>query len=637
MRQPRPAVFVIGRRGVALGQRLQAPLDADLLLSARVAPLAGRPPAFDGADGLKQVLATAFNAGRPLVLVMPVGAAVRLVAPLLRSKHHDPAVVVVDEAGSFAVPLAGSHEAGANALAQQVAAVLHATPVVTTTAEATGTLALDVLAQQQHWRADGGDLTGVTARLVDGEPVGVFQDAGDESWWAKAPETLERFDRSDALGVAPVAARIYVTDHVIPPPPAGVPAVVYRPHSLAVGVGCVRGASASEIVALIAQSLAAAGLSRMAIATLATIDVKQTETGITQAAAQLGVPVAYFPATDLTAAPRASEPSQYVLNAVGAPGVCEPAAVLAAGGGTLLVAKQKTPRVTVAVARVITAPHGSLALVGIGPGAAEGATAAARQALQAADTIVGYSLYVEQVQPWLSGEKHYLPRPIGEEIERCREAIALARQGHKVALVCSGDAGIYGMAGLVLELYAEQGDAAAADALQVVPGVTAGQSAAALLGAPLMSDYMTVSLSDLMTPWPVIRRRVEAAAEGDLVLVLYNPQSARRRRLPEVAEVLLAHRSPETPVGIVRNAGRPTQAVTIAKLGSLLDEPVDMLTTVVIGNSSTERLGGRMFTRRGYAGKWASEATDTAPAATAAIPAIHRPALPIPAPSTGEG
>lgn len=600
MTDARIALFAVGKRGAELAQRLDGPLDAEVLLSTRIAAGTSLPPAFGDAEDLKDRLAACFKAGRPLVLVMPVGAAVRLIAPLLASKHADPPVIVVDEGGRFAVPLVGSHEAGANALAERIANLLQGQAVITTAAEAAGTLALDLLAQRHGWVADpASDLTRVTALLVDGEPVGAYQDAGDERWWSEAPANLIRYSSLDALAQADIGARILITDRVLTPAGA-VPTARYHPRTLAVGVGCVRGTTAREIEALVRESLATAGLSARSIACLATIEVKRDEPGIAACAGRLGVPVRYFSAAELSAVTTPSAPSQASLDAVGAPGVCEPAAVLAAGGGQLLVAKQKTKRVTVAVARTAPASAGSLALVGLGPGTPEGLTAEARAALEAADTVVGYELYVDMVRAWLS-DKQYLARPIGQELERCREAIDLARAGRKVALVCSGDAGIYGMAGLVLELYAAGGAAGEADALQVVPGVTAGQTSAALLGAPLMSDYMTVSLSDLMMPWEVIRRRVRAAAEGDLVLVLYNPASRRRQQqLPEVVSLLLEHRPPDTPVGIVRQAGRPGQQVLVTGLGQLLDQPVDMLTTVVIGNSMTQRVGNRLFTRRGY-------------------------------------
>ena len=596
----RPLIIAVSKSGAALAARLAAPLAADTCLSARAAPPGYGGRTYAAAVDLRQALAAAFAAAQPLVLVMPVGAAVRLIAPHLRSKHSDPPVVAVDDDGRFAIPLASSHEGGANELATRVAGILGAQAVVTTAAEATGTLALDVLAREQAWKLEpGSDLTHVTALLVEGAPVAGYQDAGDESWWAYAPPNLQRLSVLPSAAPPATAELLAITDRVITLP-SGIRTALFRPPTLAVGVGCVRGATADEMDALLCQTLAETGLSPLSVAAIATIDMKRDEAGIGELATRYGVPVHYYPAADLTAAPGPSDPSTAALAAVGAPGVCEPAALLAANGGPLLAVKHKTPRVTVAVARIAPQRRGSLALVGLGPADAEGLTEQARQALQASDTVVGYSLYLDFVRPWL-GLRDYRAHPIGEEVERCREAVDLAREGRRVALVCSGDAGIYGMAGLVLEIYAAEGAAAEADALTVIPGVSAAQSAAALLGAPLMSDFATISLSDLMTPWATIRARLQAVAAADLVVALYNPASARRRRqLAEAVDILLAHRPPDTLAGTVRDAGRPGQQVAVTDLGHLLEHPIDMLTTLIIGNSMTQRIGNRIFTRRGY-------------------------------------
>jgi precorrin-3B C17-methyltransferase len=186
---------------------------------------------------------------------------------------------------------------------------------------------------------------------------------------------------------------------------------------------------------------------------------------------------------------------------------------------------------------------------------------------------------------------------MGDEIGRCREAVRLARAGRRVAVVSSGDPGVYGMAGLILEMAA--GDPAIE--IEIVPGVTAATAAAAALGAPLMCDFAVISLSDLLVPWAGIRRRLEAAAAGDLVAVLYNPRSARRiRQLDEALEIFRRHRKPTTPVGVVTNAGAPKQAIVLTTLARAGAAKVTMQSVVVIGNSATRLVGGRMVTRRGY-------------------------------------
>ncbi|ALC15418.1 adenosylcobyric acid synthase (glutamine-hydrolysing) [Desulfuromonas soudanensis] len=242
---------------------------------------------------------------------------------------------------------------------------------------------------------------------------------------------------------------------------------------------------------------------------------------------------------------------------------------------------------------------GKLYVVGIGPGGAEHMTPAARAAIGAATTVVGYQTYLELLPELLEGKK-LVSSGMMKEVERCRRALEIAGSGETVALVSSGDAGIYGMAGLVLEL-AENWPGKKPE-IEIVPGVSAVQAAAALLGAPLMHDFAVISLSDLLTPWETIRRRLEAAAGADFVVALYNPRSRGRvTQIVEAREILLRHRSPQTPVGLVRNACRAGETVTVSDLSSFLEHDIDMFTVVIIGNGATRVDGaGRMVTPRGY-------------------------------------
>ncbi len=241
---------------------------------------------------------------------------------------------------------------------------------------------------------------------------------------------------------------------------------------------------------------------------------------------------------------------------------------------------------------------GKLSIAGIGPGAHELGTHQAEAALRSADLIVGYEAYVELLRGWLP-EAHYDSSPIGSEVERAGAAVERALAGDHVALIGSGDAGVYGLAGLALELLAQRADSDLP--VEVVPGVTAATAAAALLGAPLGHDFAVISLSDLLTPWETIRSRLEAAASADFVTVLYNPASARRRRqLQEAKAIFLKERSPATPVGHVVSAYRAGQRVSVTTLEAFDPKSAGMLSTVVIGNSSTWAWRGRLITPRGY-------------------------------------
>lgn len=236
-------------------------------------------------------------------------------------------------------------------------------------------------------------------------------------------------------------------------------------------------------------------------------------------------------------------------------------------------------------------------VVGLGPGGGEYLTAQARAALEKADILCGYTVYVELVRPLYPGKEVYTTA-MTQELDRCRWALDAARGGRTVALVCSGDAGVYGMAGPLLQL---AGDDPAVE-IEVVPGVTAALSGGAVLGAPLMNDFCVISLSDLLTPWEQIERRLRAAAQGDFALCLYNPSSKKRAgHLRRACDILLdCGKAPETVCGWVKNIGRPGQCHRVLTLAQLREETLDMFTTVFIGSSATQAVGGRMVTPRGY-------------------------------------
>ena len=246
--------------------------------------------------------------------------------------------------------------------------------------------------------------------------------------------------------------------------------------------------------------------------------------------------------------------------------------------------------------------QGKLFLVGLGPGESQYLTGAALAALKESDIIVGFRAYIEQAGDLLSG-KELVSMELGQEMERASKAVELAYAGRVVSVVSSGDAGIYGMSGPVFQVLNSLEWDGNNPHVETVPGISAMQSAAALLGAPLMQDFCPISLSDLMTPWEAITQRLKAAAQGDFVVALYNPRSRTRDwQLLEARRILLEHRSGKTPVGIVKDAFRPGQQVTITDLDGLegIIEDVNMVTTVVIGNSTTYLLQGHMVTPRGY-------------------------------------
>lgn len=258
--------------------------------------------------------------------------------------------------------------------------------------------------------------------------------------------------------------------------------------------------------------------------------------------------------------------------------------------------------------------NGKILLVGFGPGSQEHMTARARQAIAEADVVIGYSTYIDLVKDLLHG-KEVVRKGMTEEIDRCVEAYEKARSGKVVALISSGDVGVYGMAGPTFEVLLQSGWTPASDiTVEVVPGSTALSACAALVGAPLTHDFCSISLSDLLTPWPVIARRIDAAGRGDFVIALYNPKSGRRtRQIIEAQRILLQFRKPETPVAVVKSAYRDRQEIQFVSLDRMADCKIGMLTTVLIGNSSTYQRDGLMVTPRGYSNKYDGIVGETKP------------------------
>jgi len=615
-------------------------------------------------DSLAETLPESFKQGDTVICIMAAGIVFRLLAPHLGAKHDDPAVIVIDEEGRHVIPLLGGHAAGANQLAREIAEFLGGEAAVTTASDAQGLTAPDEVARLLELGVpDPESLRRVTAVLVNGGPVCIesSSDPGIDGYgWVPPGGSLEGFSarllithlleekrsapEGDGSGVpeeGPITARLV-------------------PRQVAAGVGCKRDTSAKNISEAIAAACAQAGIDPLAVGALVSVEAKADEPGLAAAAGELGARLAFFPADELAALGRPG--SDFVLETVGTPAVAEPAALLAAGAvsqspaapGTqpeLLLGKNSFGPVTVALALCAahtpnspdsssggaarphagntrtsgpgandpseTSPgatgrgaadgapavaperepmpegHGMVLVVGTGAGTAGLLTGEAVAAIGAAHTIMGYRTYIDQLRR-LYPDKEYIAGAMGKELDRCREALDMAARGKIVVMVSSGDPGVYGMAGPMLEL-------ADGVPVYVIPGVTAAQTAASLLGAPLMNDYVTLSLSDLLTPRDEVLRRTSAAAASGLVICIYNPTSRKRQLLFEAACLaLLEHRPADTPVGWVRDAGGPEEEWRIIRLDQLTDQENDMRTIVIVGNEHTQIINGRMVTRRGY-------------------------------------
>jgi cobalt-precorrin 5A hydrolase/precorrin-3B C17-methyltransferase len=589
------AVVVLGPGGAALGQRLRT-----ALAGARLHGPRAHPGDWDESyDRVSTHIGRLFEGGRPIVGVCASGILIRSLAPFLAAKQDEPAVVAVAEDGSVAVPLIGGHR-GANALACAIAELIGGIAAITTAGDVRLGVALDD--PPPGWRiADPDKVKPIVSALLRGDPVRLVDETCCAEWL-----------RAGAIRWAGQGnRRVIVTDRL---GELETDALVIHPPVLALGIGCERGCSTEEIADLARSALAEAGLAAGAVAAVVSVELKLAEPAIHALAAELGVPARFFPASRLLVeTPRLSERSPAAFRATGCWGVAEGAALAAAGpGGVLAVPKRKSRRATCAIARAaqpiiaeaIGRPRGRLAVIGIGPGDPEWRTPEASTALAQASDVVGYSLYLDLLGRAIEGKSCH-PSAIGEEEVRVCLALDLAAEGRSVALVSSGDAGIYGLAPLVFELLDAPAKAEWRTIdLMVIPGISAFQAAAARAGAPLGHDFCVVSLSDLMTPWETILGRLEAAAAADFVVALYNPRSARRQaQLAETVDVLLRRRSPETPVFIGRNLGREGEERRIICLSELAGAEIDMLTMVLVGSSRTRRIDSdpaRLYTPRGY-------------------------------------
>ena len=393
----------------------------------------------------------------------------------------------------------------------------------------------------------------------------------------------------------------------------------WHPPTLWLGIGCERGTSLSVLERLVERTLAEAHLAPDAVAGLASIDRKRDEPALLDLARKRDWPLRWFEAVALrqVAVPH---PSEVVEQSMGTPSVAEASSLLAASAASrstptaadLLVGKSLeharpgevgAATLAVSLAEQQWAPErGEIHLVGSGPGRLDLLTADARRALARCTVWLGYGPYLELLEPLRRSDQLRREGHLTEERTRCRDALDLAIQGTAVALISSGDSGIYGMAGLALELWLALDEVDRPD-FTVHPGLSAVQLAAARAGAPLMHDFCTISLSDRLTPWEVIERRLQAAANGDFVVALYNPRSSGRHwQLDRARELLLEHRPGTTPVLLARQLGRTGEHTSLHTLTDLPSEAVDMLSLVLVGNTSTRLQEGKMVTPRGYPG-----------------------------------
>ncbi len=556
-----------------------------------------------------------FAARRPMIGICSAGIIMRALSGQLIDKWQEPPVLAMSDDGSAVIPLLGGHH-GANHLARDLAEITGGVAAISTTGDLRLGVSLDEPPAPFVLEAPD-DARGVMAALNDGARVRLISDLPDalsaleRQWQDWLNPLMEQQD--DAADIT-----LYLT---LRPHEASADQLVYYPRVASLGVGASRDCPSEELKTLVDHLLSDHDLSPMVIDAVFSVDLKSDEPAVITLAASLDRPVRFYSAPQLEAeTPRVEHPSSVVFDEVGTHSVAEAAALAGAGPSAIMLGpKQKMAHATAALAVTPDAkdigagsiPRGRVMLVGIGPGQSEWRTPEATAMIRAADELVGYHLYIDLLGG-IAADKPRADYALGEEEARCRYALEEAAKGRAIAIICSGDAGIYAMGALVFELldrdkdHGGVSDAARRVEVSSAPGVSALQAAAARSGALLGHDFCTISLSDLLTPWDQIENRITAAAMGDFVIAFYNPVSRRRRvGLAKARDILLGYRPADTPVVLASNLGRPEEEVRFRTLASLEVDEVDMLTVVMVGSSASRKvhlgMGDMVYTPRGYA------------------------------------
>jgi len=592
-----------------------------------------------------KVVPKLWNKCSALVFIMSTGIVIRTIAPLVKNKKIDPAVVVLDEKGKFSISLLSGHLGGANKIAREIADFLDGEAVITTASDVNNMPSIDLWAGENNLVIENWELLPkVAARFLNSGRLRIYIDGSTD---IRLPDTFLEVaepESADLLITNKKSVRTQNTPSLTFHPRGGRQGwegrLYLRPKNLIIGIGCNRGTSGIEIENVLKKILLKKNLSFNSIRSIATIDIKNDEKGLISFARENNFSIDFFSKDELnnTVSIYKIKSSKVVETATGAYAVAEPAALLASNNYKLLVQKQKMGNVTIAIAEYrlqnadlkseIRNPKSEITsklyIVGIGPGSIEHITPYARKAISESDVIVGYGTYLDLVQPLIK-DKEIISTGMTQEVDRCMKAVKVALQGKTVSVISGGDPGVYAMAGLVFEMLKgkmedgrwkmEQGvgvsDQGSGEGrlrnidVEVIPGIPAFCACAARLGAPLMHDFACISLSDRLTPWELIKDRLESVAKADFVIVLYNPKSKGRvEHINRAREIILKHRSLKTPVGIVRAAMRNDEDVTITNLKDMLNQNIDMQTTVIIGNSKTFKWDKWMITPRGYEKKF---------------------------------
>ena len=541
-----------------------------------------------------------------IIFIGSIGASIRLINPFLTTKDKDPGVIVMDKRGSRILPIIGSHQSNTQNIAFQISSLFGGSVIETNNSNDQNYLSLDSFGHQWGWKRSGNtkDWSKLVIRQAKNKKIFCKQLSGNNLWKRSELDDVITQLSKDEPEELNSTFHVSIFNNY---------ASSWHPPTLWVGIGCERNTSKILIEKSLNKFLESNNLSRLSVAGFATIDLKKDEKGIIDFAKENNWPIKFFSVKNLSKI-NVPNPSNIVLNEIGTPSVAEAACLLAAGEGSKLLKEKRIFKninfssnengaVTFAIAESKNQyypSNGEIHVVGSGPGDISFLTNNARKALSKCSVWIGYKMYLDLIKPLKRKDQVLIESNLTEEKQRCEKAIQLAEEGIKVALISSGESGFYGMAGLILELI-QKIKKEYRPYYEVHPGISSVQLAAALGGAPLMNDFCSISLSDKLTPWELIKKRIEGALFGDFVIAIFNPQSIERNwQLKSAIELCLKFRSENTPVLIARQVGRENQSKKFVSLNSIPFQEVDMLSIIIIGNSKTTLVDDIFLTPRGY-------------------------------------
>ena len=548
----------------------------------------------------KEILLKKWKEVDLIIFVGSIAASIRIINYFLTSKDKDPGVIVIDSKCSKIVPLIGLHQSDTQNIALQISNLFGGEIIETSNSNDKRFLNLDSFGNQWGWKRSGNikNWSKLVIKQSKNEEIFCKQLTGNSLW--QNSESAKIINQINEKATEKPDSTFHVSifkSHE----------TTWHPPVLWVGIGCERNTSKELIANSLNNFLESGNLSRQSIAGFATIDIKKDEKGILELAEEENLPIKFFSKEDLSKI-IVPNPSSVVQKEIGTSSVAEASCLLAAGEESKLIEekrifKNQSGAVTIAVAESknqYNPTYGEIHIIGSGPGDISFLTNNARKALSKCTIWIGYKMYLDLIKPLKRNDQILVESKLTEEKERCSKAIKLAEEGIKVALISSGESGFYGMAGLLLELL-QKIKKKSRPYFEVHPGISSVQLAAALSGAPLMNDFCSISLSDKLTPWSLIEKRIEGALLGDFVIALFNPQSIERNwQLKSVIEKCLKSRSSNTPVLIARQVGRPNQSKKFFTLSTMPLKEVDMLSIVIIGNSKTTLVDEIFLTPRGY-------------------------------------